>query len=42
MTGKKVIESFKKTDFEILKRLPKWQQKLHRLVISAKTHKKNY
>jgi hypothetical protein len=36
MLSKKDIERFKKTDPEILKRLPKWQQKLHEIIISIK------
>lgn len=39
MTDKKVIESFKKTDPEILKRLPKWQQKLHKIILELNKNK---
>lgn len=40
MISKEDIEEFKKTDLEILKRLPKWQQTLYSIILEADKNKK--
>jgi hypothetical protein len=39
MLSKKDIKRFKKIDPEILKRLPKWQQKLHKIILEVEESK---